>query len=157
MECNERSRPVPDCLNPPNGVVIDERSNVLTHTVPARNWRAILCALLTSRVHNAAPRPYCESLAMRTASSSLDTRIEPSTGPKISSFQCAFQASRLEDGWWNVDAALCWLYWLATGVNGCAFCLPNADVFIDAIKLCAVNNGSHCRAWIVCVARHDGF
>ena len=38
--CSERSRPCPESLTPPNGVVSDDASNVLIQTVPARRRRA---------------------------------------------------------------------------------------------------------------------
>jgi hypothetical protein len=40
MACGERSRPKPDCLKPPKGVATEDRSKLLTHTVPARSAAA---------------------------------------------------------------------------------------------------------------------
>ena len=57
IACGERSRPKPDCLKPPNGVASDERSNVLTQTVPARIARESRWAAFMSRVQTAAARP----------------------------------------------------------------------------------------------------
>src|SRR6201999_1053249 len=42
--CSDRSRPNPDCLNPPNGVWALSASTVLTDTVPARSAAATRCA-----------------------------------------------------------------------------------------------------------------
>src|SRR5207247_3179801 len=49
--CRERSRPMPDCLKPPSGVVGLIQSTVFTETVPARSLRATRWARLRSFVH----------------------------------------------------------------------------------------------------------
>ena len=61
IEYIERSRPVPDCLNPPNGVVIEPLSKVFTQTVPERNLRAMRCAFVMSRVQIDDAKPYVAS------------------------------------------------------------------------------------------------
>src|SRR3954447_14487446 len=55
--CNDRSRPKPDCLNPPNGVCALRASTVLTDTVPARSAAATRWARERSLVHTEAANP----------------------------------------------------------------------------------------------------
>src|SRR5690242_16811386 len=52
--CRDLSRPLPDCLKPPNGAVMSPPSYWLTHTLPARSARAVRCALEMSPVQTAA-------------------------------------------------------------------------------------------------------
>src|SRR5471032_1346160 len=84
--CSDLSRPLPDCLKPPNGAVMSPPSYWLTHTLPARRALAVRCALEMFDVHTAAARPYWVSLAIAMASSTLSKAITDSTGPKISSW-----------------------------------------------------------------------
>src|SRR5580698_4863852 len=79
------SRPMPDCLNPPNGNVESSSEYVLTHTTHARRFLARVCAVDTLLVATAAASPYSVSLAMRTASSTSRKPMSAATGPKISS------------------------------------------------------------------------
>jgi hypothetical protein len=58
---------------------------LLTVKVPVRIRRAISRPFSTWAVHTPPLRPYSESLAMRTASSSSSKGITTRTGPKISS------------------------------------------------------------------------
>ena len=53
--------------------------------LPVSKARATRSARPTSRVQIEPERPYCESLAMRTPSSSESNGITATTGPKISS------------------------------------------------------------------------
>ncbi|MNV96093.1 hypothetical protein D3C71_1910560 [compost metagenome] len=76
---------MPDCLKPPNGMLMSPPSKQLTHTLPARRPRAIWWARERSRVHRLAARPYGVSLAMRRASRWSRAVMTESTGPKISS------------------------------------------------------------------------
>ena len=97
------SRPIPLCLNPPNGVCGDGECEELMATVPASILPAIRRALAMSEVYTVAvgmfslcvcvirgryhlqPRPYVVAFASSMASaSSLNVLIEM-TGPKISS------------------------------------------------------------------------
>jgi hypothetical protein len=55
--CSDLSRPKPDCLKPPKGVVMSPASKLLTQTTPALSSREILKALEMSRVQTAAARP----------------------------------------------------------------------------------------------------
>ena len=52
-----RSRPKPDCLKPPNGIVMSHESHPLTHTSPALSRRAARCARSRLAVHTPAARP----------------------------------------------------------------------------------------------------
>src|SRR5215831_5808770 len=78
------SRPCPDCLKPPNGAFMLNAPPLMS-IWPARMRRATRCARASSFDHTAPARPYTESLAMRTASSSSWYGMIESTGPKISS------------------------------------------------------------------------
>ena len=51
------SRPIPDCLNPPQGAAGSNTWSQFTHTVPARTLSAMAWALPISLVHTAAARP----------------------------------------------------------------------------------------------------
>src|SRR5262249_13324302 len=53
---SERSRPNPDCLKPPNGMVMSQASQPLTQTSPALLSGAGGGANLTSRVQSPAAR-----------------------------------------------------------------------------------------------------
>src|SRR5690606_9556927 len=55
--CRDLSRPLPDCLKPPNGAVMSPPSYWLTHTLPARSALAVKWALDRLLVHTAAASP----------------------------------------------------------------------------------------------------
>ena len=82
---SDLSRPDPDDLNPPNGVITSSASNVLTHTVPARSCFAIRWALPTLLVQTEAANPYSVPFANSIACASSRASIATNTGPNISS------------------------------------------------------------------------
>ena len=55
-ECSDRSRPKPDCFIPPNGVIAESASTVLTDTVPATS-RSETSSAARSRVQTEAASP----------------------------------------------------------------------------------------------------
>src|SRR5699024_5879266 len=79
------SRPIPDCLYPPNGTSPPYQTPPLTARVPVRIRAATPLARSADPLSTDPERPYDESLAMRTASSSPSCAMTTSTGPKISS------------------------------------------------------------------------
>src|SRR5215475_9857207 len=83
------SRPSPDCLTPPNGVQYRTDECELTLSVPVSTPRATRRARPTSRVQSEPDNPYSVSFARRMASSSSRNGNTDTTGPKISSRQCA--------------------------------------------------------------------
>ena len=58
------SRPIPDCLNPPNGICAFKILQQLTQTVPAFSLWATPRARLMFCEKTAAARPYIVSLAI---------------------------------------------------------------------------------------------
>ena len=79
------SRPIPDCLYPPNGYLGLIMCQSLIQTVPVRRPSATFTARPLSADHTPPANPYVESLAMATASFSSSKAITARTGPKISS------------------------------------------------------------------------
>src|SRR5699024_10605492 len=79
------SRPIPDCLYPPKGTSPPYQTPLLTARVPVRIRSATLLARSADPLSTDPDRPYGESLAIRTASSSPSCAMTTSTGPKISS------------------------------------------------------------------------
>ena len=79
--------PTPDSFHPLWGSGAANRllKTSLTLTAPASSRRATRSPRSTSRVHTVADRPYGESFAIRTASSSSATFITGMVGPKVSS------------------------------------------------------------------------
>ena len=63
----------PDCLYPPNGVLISPSEKVLTETVPQAKLLAKRNALFITCVNTLACNPYFELLATFRASSSFFT------------------------------------------------------------------------------------
>ena len=58
----------------------------LTWHMPVCSWLAMASARSSLRVMTPADRPYSVSLAMATASASLENGITGTTGPKVSSW-----------------------------------------------------------------------
>src|SRR5687767_1756024 len=83
------SRPRPDCFIPPNGVQYRTDECEFTLRFPVSTPRATRIARPTSRVQIEPDSPYSVSLASRIASSSVSNGSTDTTGPKISSRQCA--------------------------------------------------------------------
>ena len=79
------SEPMPESFTPPQGEAGSSRWWSLIQKMPQSTRRAIRCARATSAVRTPAASPYGESLAMRTASSSVSNGITTVTGPNTSS------------------------------------------------------------------------
>src|SRR5256885_7789781 len=69
--CSPPSRPKPDSLKPPNGLVGSKRLNVFAQTTPARRRCAIQRMRDPFSVQTPAERPYGVLFAFSTASSGV--------------------------------------------------------------------------------------
>src|SRR2546423_13682944 len=76
---------MPDCLNPPNGVVTRTELLELIEIVPVSKARATRRARPALFVQIEPDSPYTVSLAIRIASASSANGITATIGPKISS------------------------------------------------------------------------
>ena len=65
------SRPKPDCLTPPNGVLACNMPQQFTVTWPLSNASDTRCARLTSLVKSAALSPYSVAFAFSITSASV--------------------------------------------------------------------------------------
>src|SRR5580765_174377 len=83
--CNPPSRPMPDSLYPPNGLVGSNLLYVFAQITPARRALVILKILEPLSVHTPPLRPYGVLLAFSIASSTVRKVWIATTGPKISS------------------------------------------------------------------------
>src|SRR5947208_16487903 len=86
MPSRPPSRPNPDSRYPPNPEAASNRLVQLTHTTPALILGATSSARLMFSVHTLAASPYGVLLASSTASVGVRNVIDPSTGPKISTW-----------------------------------------------------------------------
>ena len=81
------SRPTPEFLTPPNGVLKSRCNQVLTQMIPVSILCAISCARFVSPDHTEPASPYSVEFAISIASSSYSNRWMVTTGPKISSVE----------------------------------------------------------------------
>ena len=79
------SRPTPEDLVPPKGVLKSLTNQALIQTIPASILFATRCALLISDVHKVALNQYSVEFAIIKTSSSVSKGVIVTTGPKISS------------------------------------------------------------------------
>ncbi len=79
------SRPQPESAKPPKGARRSRMKKQFVQIVPARSCAATRCARDRFSVNTIALRPYGESLAACTASSSESNGVTVTTGPNTSS------------------------------------------------------------------------
>src|SRR5271155_4159919 len=100
MPCRPPSRPTPDSLYPPNGLVGSNLLYVLAQITPARSLVGILKIFEPLSVQTPPDKPYGVLFAFSIASSGVRNVWTATTGPKISScvMRCDCDALRKSAG-----------------------------------------------------------